>query len=58
MVILKPFEKEVLENYWGWVIDEEVARLVDRALPVTDGRYQGIFLMAIPRKDLNIGFRA
>lgn len=35
LVRLRPFEKEDAERYRTWVNDAEIARLVDRAKPVT-----------------------
>lgn len=53
MVILRPFEKEDIENYRKWVNNAEIAYLVDRALPVTRQEHE-----KLRRRDSNIGFRA
>jgi len=39
-IILRPFEKEDLQSYRKWVNNEDIARQVDRVLPVTREQHE------------------
>lgn len=50
LVRLRPFEREDAERYRAWVNDPEIARLIDRAGPVTKGEHEAWYrtLVASP----------
>lgn len=52
MVILRPFEEEDLENYRGWVNDDEIARLVDRVLPVSREEHEKWYSALLENKNV------
>ena len=43
-VVLRPFEKEDLEQYRTWVNDAKIAHLIDRATPVTKREHENWYV--------------
>lgn len=50
-VILRPFEKEDLENYRKWVNNTEIASLVDRVLPVAREEHEKWYSALLENKN-------
>lgn len=55
LVRLRPFEPEDAERYRAWVNDADVARLIDRAKPVTRVEHEGWY-RALVTSDANCVF--